>query len=93
MGCPAFETISLMNKSLWFDSVEAKLVFETHAGQAWGTLHVSLGQHLCRPQPSILPQEQLRKKVSPAKQRRRDRREQLELEQKLLRKKHLLVVK
>ena len=77
MGFPAFETTSLMNKckSLWFDGVEATLVFETHAGQAWGTLHVSLGQHLCQPQPPILPQEQLRKKVSPAKQRRRERRE------------------
>lgn len=37
---PAFETISLTNrdKTLFLAGVEARLVFETHAGQAWGTL-------------------------------------------------------
>ena len=75
---PAFETSSLNNKfkQLWLAGIEAKLVFETHAGQAWGTLHVSLGEHPGQhQQPCPPPQEPLHRRVSPAKQRRRERRE------------------
>ena len=44
---PAFEATSLTNKfrSLWLAGVEAKLFFETRAGQAWGSLEVHLGEH------------------------------------------------
>ena len=74
---PAFEATSLTNKfkQLWLAGIEAKLVFETHAGQAWGTLHVSLGEH---PGHHLLPchgQEPHHRHVSPGKQRRRERRE------------------
>ena len=55
--------------------IEAKLVFETHAGQAWGTLHVGLGEHPGQHQPTCPPQEPHHGRVGPAKQRRRERRE------------------
>ena len=44
---PAFEATSLLNKfkQLWLTETEAKLVFETRDGQAWGSLHVCLGEH------------------------------------------------
>ena len=32
-------------KQIWLAEIEAKLVLETHAGQAWVTLHVCLGEH------------------------------------------------
>ena len=73
---PAFEATSLMNKfkSLWIDGVDAKVVFETHAGQAWGVLHVSLGEHPGQVQPPLHPQGRPHRKENPAKQRRRERR-------------------
>ena len=74
---PAFEAtrLNIKFKQLWLAGIEAKLVFETHAGQAWGTLHVSLGEH---PGHHLLPchgQEPHHRHVSPGKQRRRERRE------------------
>ena len=74
---PAFETTSLISKfkSLWLAGVEANLVFETRAGQAWGTLHVNLGEHPGQAQPPLYHQERPHQKHdSPAKQRRRERR-------------------
>ena len=75
-GISAFETTSLTNKfkSLWLAGVEAKLVFETRAGQSWGSLHVCLGAHPGQAQPPPYPQEPLHKNDSPAKKRRRERR-------------------
>ena len=72
----AFETTSLTNKfkSLWLAGVESKLVFETRAGQSWGSLHVCLGAHPGQAQPPPYPQEPLHKNDSPAKKRRRERR-------------------
>ena len=77
---PAYEATSLTNKfkSLWLAGNEAKLVFETRDGQAWGTLHVCLGEHPL--QPPVYPQEHPRKNQSPAKQRRRERREAARVE-------------
>jgi hypothetical protein len=42
-----FKSTRLDNKfkQLWLSGVEARIVFETHAGQAWDTLHVCLGEH------------------------------------------------
>ena len=62
---PAFETTSLTNKSksLRLAGIEAKLVFETCAGQAWGTLHVHLGEHPCQSQTP--PQEHPLKNDNP----------------------------
>ena len=79
----AFETTSLSNKfkSLWLAGIEAKLTFETRAGQAWGTLEVCLGEHpvhLQQPQqqpPHQHLQEVPQRHESPCKQRRRERRE------------------
>ena len=76
-GIPAFETTSLISKfkSLWLADVEANLVFETLAGQAWGTLHVNPGEHPGQAQPPLHHQERPHQKhESPAKQRRRERR-------------------
>ena len=72
---PAFETTSLTNKfkSLRLAGIEAKLVFETCAGQAWGTLNVQMGEHPCQSQTP--PQEHPLKNDNPAWQRRRKRRE------------------
>jgi hypothetical protein len=74
---PAFETTSLTNKfkSLWLAGIEAKLVFETRAGQAWRTLQVFLGEHPLQLQPPPHPQEHRCGRNSPAKMRRRERRE------------------
>ena len=60
---PAFETTSLTNKfkSLWLDGIQAKVVFETCAGQAWGTLHVCLGEHPLQHRPPPHPKERPRK--------------------------------
>ena len=79
---PAFEATSLTNKfnQLWLAGIEARLVFETHGGQAWGTLHVCLGEHPGLPQPHFYPQEPHHKHISPAKQRRRERREAARVE-------------
>ena len=48
---PAFEFTSHTNKlkQLWLTGKEAKLEFETYEGQAWGSLHVCLGQHPSQP--------------------------------------------
>ena len=72
---PAFEATSLNNKfkQLWLAGIEAKLVFETRAGQAWGTLHVCLGEHPGHLQQPSPPQEQPHRHMSPARQRRRER--------------------
>jgi hypothetical protein len=72
---PAFEATSLNNKfkQLWLAGTEAKLVFETRAGQAWGTLHVCLGEHPGHLQQPSPPQEQPHRHMSPARQRRRER--------------------
>ena len=72
---PAFEATSLMNKfkQLWLTETEAKLVFETRDGQAWGSLHVCLGEHPHQHPPHS--QEYPRGQNSPARQRRRERRE------------------
>jgi hypothetical protein len=79
---PAFETTSLTNKfkSLWLAGIEAKLVFETRAGQAWGNLQVCLGEHPFQHQPTPHPQEHPRNHDSPAKQRRRERRKAARVE-------------
>ena len=79
---PAFETTSLTNKfkSLWLAGIEAKLVFETHAGKAWGTLHVCLGEHPLHHELPPHLQEHPRKRNSPAKQRLRERREAARVE-------------
>ena len=74
---PAFEATSLNNKlkQLWLAGIEAKLVFETQGGNAWGTLHVCLGEHPGRHPLPHHPQEPPQRHFSPAKQRRRERRE------------------
>ena len=76
---PAFETTSLTNKfkQLWLTGTEAKLVFETRAGKAWGTLHVCLGEHPYHDATQLPPdpQEHHNGKDSPSKRRRRERRE------------------
>ena len=56
--------------------VQAKLVFESRAGQAWGTLEVHLGEHPGQhhQQPST-KQEHSRKHESPSQKGRRERRE------------------
>ena len=77
---PAFEATSLNNKfkQLWLAGIQAKLVFETHAGHAWGTLHVCLGEHPGHHQQPPHPQEVPPgppRHISPARQRRRERRE------------------
>lgn len=77
---PAFETTSLTNKfkSLWLAGIEAKLTFETHAGQAWGTLQVCLGENPRQVQEKQLHsdlQETPQRHESPSKHRRRERRE------------------
>ena len=79
---PAFETTSLTNKfkSLWLAGIEAKLVFETRAWQAWGTLQVCLGEHPLQHQPPPHPQERPRERNSPSQQRRRKRREAARVE-------------
>ena len=68
---PAFEATSLNSKfrQLWLAGIKAKLVFKTHAEKAWGTLHVSLGEHPGQHQPTCPPQEHHRRRVGPAKQR------------------------
>ena len=73
---PAFEATSLNNKfkQLWLAGIDTKLVFETHAGQAWANLNVQLGQ---APGPLLHPQvhpPHHRKKESPSRQRRRAKR-------------------
>ena len=77
-GCqfPAFEAASLNNKfkQLWLAGIDAKLVFETHAGQAWGTLHVCLGEHPGHQQHPPHPHELPPRHMGPARQRRRERR-------------------
>ena len=81
---PAIETTSFPNKfkNLWLAGVEAKLVFETHAGKAWGTLHVCLGEHPGQDQqPLVHPQEHPHKKLSPSKQRRMERRKAARVEE------------
>ena len=77
---PAFEATSLNNKfkQLWLAGIQAKLVFETHAGHAWGSLHVCLGEHPGHQQQPPHPQEEPPcppRHISPARQRRRERRE------------------
>ena len=78
---PAFETTSLINKfkSLWLSGIEAKLEFETRAGQAWGSLHVHLGEH---PQQAQQPPHHRYhcKNETPCRRRRRERREAARLE-------------
>ena len=76
---PTFETTSLTNKfkSLWLAGIEAKLTFETRAGEAWGTLQVCLGEHPLQQQQHQQPpdpQEVPQRHESPSKQRRRERR-------------------
>ena len=67
---PAFEFTSLTNKfkELWFTGKEAKLVFETCEGKAWGSLHVCLGEHPRQAFPH--PQEHPLGRDTQAKQRR-----------------------
>ena len=77
---PAFEATSLNNKfkQLWLAGIQAKLVFETHAGHAWGSLHVCLGEHPGHQQQPPHPQEEPPcppRHISPARQRRRERQE------------------
>ena len=75
---PAFEATSLTNKfkQLWLTGTEAKLVFETRAGKAWGTLHVCLGEHPHdATQLPPQPQEHSQGRDTPSKRRRRERRE------------------
>ena len=77
---PAFEATSLQNKfkQLWLAGIQAKLVFETHAGHAWGTLHVCLGEHPGHHQQPPHSQEvppSPSRHISPARQRRKARRE------------------
>ena len=71
---PAFEFTSLSNKfkQLWLTGKEAKLEFETCEGQAWGSLHVCLGEYPSQPLPH--PQEHQYGHETPAKRRRRERR-------------------
>ena len=77
-GISAFEATSLTNKfkRLGLADVQAKLVFESRAGQAWGTLEVHLGEHPGQhhQQPST-KQEHSRKHESPSQKGRRERRE------------------
>ena len=70
---PAFELTSLTNKfkQLWFTGKEAKLVFETCEGKAWGSLHVCLGEHPRQAFPH--PQERPFSCDTPEKQKRRER--------------------
>ena len=72
---PAYEFTSLTNKfkQLWLTGKEAKLEFKTHEGQAWGSLHVCLGEHPSQDPPD--PQERPYGHETPSKQRRRERRE------------------
>ena len=76
---PAHETRSLTKKfkQLWLTGSEAKLVFETRAGKAWGTLHVCLGEHPYHDATQLPPnpQEHQKGKDTPSKRRRRERRE------------------
>ena len=75
---PAFEATSLTNKfkQLWLTGTEARLVFETRDGKAWGTLHVCLGEHPHDAnQLPPHPQEHHKGRDTPSKRRRRERRE------------------
>ena len=82
MIIPAFETTSLVNKfkSLWLSGIDAKLEFETRAGQAWGSLHVFLGEHPHQVHQGPPQHQHHRKNDSPCKRRRRERREAARLE-------------
>ena len=77
MKFPAYEATTLNNnfKQIWLAEIEAKLVFETHAVQAWGTLHVCLGEHPGYHQQPPNRQELPHRHISPAVQRRREWRE------------------
>ena len=70
----AYEATSFYSKfkDLWLAGYSAHLNFETQAGQAWATLRVALGPHPMNVQP---PHPQQHRRVSPAQQRRRERRE------------------
>jgi hypothetical protein len=56
-------------KQLWHLGVNAHLDAHTHAGQAWVSLHVQLGQA-----PGPLQHPPHRQQVSPSRQRRKARR-------------------
>ena len=60
-------------KQLWLTEKEAKLVFDTRDGHAWGSVHVCLGEQTHQHPPHS--QEYPRGQNSPARQRRRERRE------------------
>ena len=72
---PAYEftSLTIKFKQLWSTGKEAKLEFKTHEGQAWGSLHVCLGEHPSQDPPD--PQERPYGHETPSKQRRRERRE------------------
>ena len=69
MNCSEIDSFVRKFKHLWHSGVDAHLDVHTHAGQAWVGLHVQLGQAPGHLHPHV------RKNTSPAKLRRRQRRE------------------
>ena len=71
MYCSELDSFVQKFKHLWHSGVNAHLDVHTHAGQAWVSLHVQLGQAPGPVHPVFPPK---RKKHSPSRERRRARR-------------------